>query len=58
MRFYELDSGRITLDGRDTLSFPRHQLRLHIGMALEDTGGLFGGTIRDNLAGRQPGCHR
>jgi ATP-binding cassette subfamily B protein len=48
MRFYELDSGRITLDGRDISSFPRHELRSDIGMVLQDTW-LFGGTIRDNL---------
>ncbi len=52
MRFYELDSGRITLDGRDISSFPRHELRSDIGMVLQDTW-LFGGTIRDNLAVRQ-----
>ena len=48
MRFYELDSGRITLDGRDIASFPRNELRSDIGMVLQDTW-LFGGTIRDNL---------
>jgi ATP-binding cassette subfamily B protein len=48
MRFYELDSGRITLDGRDIASFPRDELRSDIGMVLQDTW-LFGGTIRDNL---------
>jgi len=48
MRFYELDSGRITLDGRDISSFPRSELRSDIGMVLQDTW-LFGGTIRENL---------
>jgi len=48
MRFYELDSGRITLDGRDISSFPRNELRSDIGMVLQDTW-LFGGTIRENL---------
>ncbi len=48
MRFYDLDSGRITLDGRDISSFPRHELRSEIGMVLQDTW-LFGGTIRENL---------
>jgi ATP-binding cassette, subfamily B, multidrug efflux pump len=48
MRFYDLDSGRITLDGRDISSFPRNELRAEIGMVLQDTW-LFGGTIRDNL---------
>jgi ATP-binding cassette subfamily B protein len=48
MRFYELDGGRITLDGRDISSFPRHELRSDIGMVLQDTW-LFGGTIMENL---------
>ena len=48
MRFYDLDSGRITLDGRDIAGFPRDELRSEIGMVLQDTW-LFGGTIRDNL---------
>jgi ATP-binding cassette subfamily B protein len=49
MRFYELDAGRITLDGRDIATMPRHDLRANIGMVLQDTW-LFGGTIRDNIA--------
>ncbi|MDR3070377.1 MAG: ABC transporter ATP-binding protein/permease [Propionibacteriaceae bacterium] len=49
MRFYELDAGRITLDGVDISSIPRRALRSHIGMVLQDTW-LFGGTIRDNIA--------
>ena len=49
MRFYELDGGRITLDGRDISQMRRHDLRQHIGMVLQDTW-LFGGTIRDNIA--------
>jgi ATP-binding cassette, subfamily B, multidrug efflux pump len=48
MRFYEISSGRITLDGRDIASFPRSELRSDIGMVLQDTW-LFGGTIRENL---------
>ncbi len=48
MRFYDLDAGRITLDGRDIALFPRNELRSEIGMVLQDTW-LFGGTIRDNL---------
>ena len=48
MRFYDLDAGHITLDGRDIASFPRNELRAEIGMVLQDTW-LFGGTIRDNL---------
>ncbi|HKY16409.1 MAG TPA: ABC transporter ATP-binding protein, partial [Microthrixaceae bacterium] len=48
MRFYELDSGRITLDGNDVSSMPRRALRAHVGMVLQDTW-LFSGTIRENL---------
>ncbi|MBV1893781.1 MAG: ABC transporter ATP-binding protein/permease [Ilumatobacteraceae bacterium] len=53
MRFYDLDSGTINLDGRDIASFPRHELRSEIGMVLQDTW-LFGGTIRENLAYGNP----
>jgi ATP-binding cassette subfamily B multidrug efflux pump len=53
MRFYDLDSGSISLDGRDISTFPRHELRSKIGMVLQDTW-LFGGTIRDNLAYGDP----
>jgi ATP-binding cassette subfamily B protein len=55
MRFYELDGGRITLDGRDITSMPREELRSKIGMVLQDTW-LFGGTIRDNIAYGNPGA--
>ena len=48
MRFYELDGGHITLDGRDITSMPRDELRSNIGMVLQDTW-LFGGTIRENI---------
>ena len=48
MRFYELNGGVITLDGRDISSIPRDELRSNIGMVLQDTW-LFGGTIRDNI---------
>jgi ATP-binding cassette subfamily B protein len=53
MRFYELDGGRITLDGRDIATIPRAELRNQIGMVLQDTW-LFGGTIRDNIAYGNP----
>lgn len=53
MRFYELDSGRITLDGVDIASFSRQELRSRMGMVLQDTW-LFGGTIRDNIAYGRP----
>ncbi|HET9621404.1 MAG TPA: ABC transporter ATP-binding protein [Kofleriaceae bacterium] len=48
MRFYELDRGRITIDGVDIAAMPRRELRGEIGMVLQDTW-LFGGTIRDNI---------
>ncbi|KGN36545.1 ABC transporter ATP-binding protein [Knoellia aerolata] len=53
MRFYELDSGRITLDGVDITDLSRRGLRREIGMVLQDTW-LFGGTIRDNIAYGRP----
>ena len=49
MRFYELDGGRITLDGVDISKMTRNDLRSRLGMVLQDTW-LFGGTIRDNIA--------
>ncbi len=55
MRFYELDSGRITLDGVDIATMPRGVLRGQIGMVLQDTW-LFAGTIRDNIAYGRPGA--
>jgi ATP-binding cassette subfamily B protein len=55
MRFYDLDGGRITLDGRDIASFPRDELRSKVGMVLQDTW-LFGGTIWENLAYGNPGA--
>ncbi|TQK72956.1 ABC transporter ATP-binding protein [Nocardioides sp. SLBN-35] len=53
MRFYELDSGRITLDGTDIATMTRGELRSRIGMVLQDTW-LFEGTIRDNIAYGRP----
>jgi len=53
MRFYDIDSGRITLDGVDTTAMTRADLRGEIGMVLQDTW-LFGGTIRDNIAYGRP----
>ncbi|MFC3735529.1 ABC transporter ATP-binding protein [Paractinoplanes deccanensis] len=49
MRFYDVTSGRITLDGVDIATMPREQLREHMGMVLQDTW-LFGGTIAENIA--------
>ncbi len=55
MRFYELDGGRILLDGTDIATVPRGELRERIGMVLQDTW-LFAGTIRDNIAYGRPGA--
>jgi ATP-binding cassette subfamily B protein len=55
MRFYELDAGRITLDGVDITAMRREELRGQIGMVLQDTW-LFGGTIRENIAYGSPGA--
>ncbi|PPL19347.1 ABC transporter ATP-binding protein [Microterricola pindariensis] len=55
MRFYELDSGRITLDGTDIATMTRAELRGRMGMVLQDTW-LFGGTIRENIAYGRPGA--
>ncbi|MBO9521671.1 MAG: ABC transporter ATP-binding protein [Nocardioidaceae bacterium] len=55
MRFYEVDAGRITLDGVDIASMPRAELRGQTGMVLQDTW-LFEGTIRDNIAYGSPGA--
>jgi ATP-binding cassette subfamily B protein len=49
MRYYELDQGAITIDGRDISRIPRHELRSKIAMVLQDTW-MFGGTIRENIA--------
>ncbi|HWE56073.1 MAG TPA: ABC transporter ATP-binding protein [Acidimicrobiales bacterium] len=53
MRFYDVDGGRITVDGRDIRDIPRAELRAQMGMVLQDTW-LFGGSIRDNIAYGNP----
>ncbi|MGI8415159.1 MAG: ABC transporter ATP-binding protein [Nakamurella sp.] len=53
LRFYELDGGRIALDGIDIATMTRSDLRARIGMVLQDTW-LFGGTIRENIAYGKP----
>lgn len=53
LRFYELDGGRITLDGVDIRQMHRDQLRSRIGMVLQDAW-LFSGTIRDNIRYGRP----
>jgi ATP-binding cassette subfamily B protein len=53
MRFYDVDSGRILVDGVDISSVSRQSLRSRIGMVLQDTW-LLGGTIYDNIAYGRP----
>ena len=48
MRFYDVNSGSIKLDGHDVRDFDRHQLRESFGMVLQDTW-LFQGTIMENI---------
>jgi ATP-binding cassette subfamily B protein len=55
MRFYDVDAGRITIDGVDITAMPRAALRSQIGMVLQDAW-LFEGTIRDNIAYGRPGA--
>lgn len=49
MRFYEVNSGEITIDGVNINNIKRNSLRHHIGMVLQDTW-LFNGTIKENIA--------
>lgn len=49
MRFYEIQGGRITIDGVDIKDFKRGDLRAMFGMVLQDTW-LFNGSIKDNIA--------
>ena len=53
MRFYDVDSGRILLDGVDISTVSRGSLRSRIGMVLQDTW-LFAGTVYDNIAYGRP----
>jgi ABC-type multidrug transport system fused ATPase/permease subunit len=53
MRFYDVDAGRILVDGVDIATVSRHSLRSRIGMVLQDTW-LFGGTIAENIAYGRP----
>jgi len=48
MRFYDIDSGRILIDGHETAHMPRTALRSQVGMVLQDAV-LFEGTIMDNI---------
>jgi ATP-binding cassette subfamily B protein len=57
MRFYELDGGRIELDGVDVATMTRAQLRSRMGMVLQDTW-LFQGSIYENIAYGRPDATR
>lgn len=52
-RFYDVDSGNITIDGRDIRSVTLDSLRSHIGIVLQDSI-LFSGTIKDNIKFGKP----
>ena len=57
MRFYEVDGGHITLDGRDTRKMRARDLRQQFGMVLQDAW-LFEGTVAENIAYGCPGATR
>lgn len=57
MRFYELNGGKITIDGTDIMEMTRSNLRNNFGMVLQDTW-LFGGTIAENIAYSKPQATR
>lgn len=53
MRFYDVNSGEILIDGRNIKDFKRGDLRKMFGMVLQDTW-LFGGTVKDNIKYGKP----
>ncbi|WP_314193321.1 ABC transporter ATP-binding protein [uncultured Arthrobacter sp.] len=55
MRFYELDSGRITIDGTDIATVPVDSLRSNFAVVMQDVW-LFSGTVRDNIEYGWPGA--
>ncbi|WP_432544442.1 ABC transporter ATP-binding protein [Kineococcus sp. SYSU DK002] len=55
LRYYEVDSGRILLDGVDTAAMSRQDLRSRAAIVLQDTW-LFEGTIAENIAYSRPGA--
>ncbi len=57
MRFYEVNGGRITVDGVNTADMTRSGLRHNFGMVLQDTW-LFGGTVAENIAYGRPDATR
>ena len=57
MRFYDIQSGKITIDGQDIAAVSREDVRGLFGMVLQDTW-LFGGTVADNVAYGKPDATR
>lgn len=57
MRFYDIQSGTIRLDGIDTCALSKHNLRAAFGMVLQETW-IFDGTIAENIAFGKPGATR
>ena len=57
MRFYDIDKGKISIDGVDITEYSRNDLRSLYGMVLQDTW-LFNGTVADNIAYGNPGATR
>ena len=57
MRFYDIQSGKITIDGHDIVAVSREDVRGLFGMVLQDTW-LFGGTVADNVAYGKPKATR
>ena len=57
MRFYDIDNGKITIDGQDVAEVSRDELRSLFGMVLQDTW-LFSGSIADNVAYGRPDASR
>ena len=57
MRFYDVDGGKILLDGQDIKSLSRDEVRRNFGMVLQDTW-LFRGTIAQNVAYGKPDATR
>ena len=57
LRFYDPDSGRVLIDGRDAREIPLHGLREHMAIVPQDVF-LFGGTIGENIVYGKPGASR
>lgn len=57
MRFYDINGGKILLDGKDTKNLTRANLRSNFGMVLQDTW-LFEGTVAENIAYGKPDATR